>query len=208
MEENSKKMESDNQQLKEELRENNKEMEEKMGEKLEELREDNQLLREELTEVNQENLDKLDERMELLREEMSKELNDNKEYTNKKIEEETMVIKQQIMDIEGKCNQTEREVQKFKEEVNTKFTNIEEHSRRKMEENRRETQEELGKVRNQVAERCDGMEEAMTNITGQVRQSQEEMEVMRNRPNNFTGMPINENREWLNFRQYLSLIHI
>ena len=90
----------------------------------------------------------------------------------------------------------------FTEEVNTKFTNIEEYSRKKMEENRRETQEGLGKVRNQVAERCDGMEEAMTNITGQVRQSQEEMEVMRNRPNNFTGIPINENREWLNFRQY------
>ena len=41
-------------------------MEEKMGERLEELREDNQLLREELREVNQENLYKLDERMELL----------------------------------------------------------------------------------------------------------------------------------------------
>ena len=37
-------------------------------------------------------------------------------------------------------------------EVNTKFTNIEEHNRRKVEENRRETQEELGKIRNQVTE--------------------------------------------------------
>ena len=42
----------------------------------------------------------------------------------------------------------------------------------------------------------------MTNITGQVRQSQEEMEAIRNRPTNFTNIPINENREWLNFRQY------
>ena len=98
---------------------------------MEELREDNQLLREQLREVNQENLDKLDERMELLREEMSKELNDNKEYANKKLEEKTMVIKQQIMDIDGKCNQTEREVQEFKEVVNTKVTNIEEYSRKK-----------------------------------------------------------------------------
>ena len=49
-------------------------LEEKMGEKLEELREDNQILREELREVNQENLDKLDERMELLREELNKEI--------------------------------------------------------------------------------------------------------------------------------------
>ena len=47
-----------------ELKEDNKKLAEKMGEKLEELREDNQILREELREVNQENLDKLDKRME------------------------------------------------------------------------------------------------------------------------------------------------
>ena len=68
MEENSKKMENDNQLLREELREsskkveekmeeNNKKMEEKMGEKLEELKEDNQLLREELRAVSYTHLD-------------------------------------------------------------------------------------------------------------------------------------------------------
>ena len=44
--------------------------------------------------------------------------------------------------------------------------------------------------------------QAMTNITGQVRQSQEEMEVIRNRPTSFTNFPIKEHREWSNFRQY------
>ena len=39
-------------------------------------------------------------------------------------------------------------------------------------------------------------QETMANITGQVRQSREEMEAIRNRP------PVNESREWLNFRQY------
>ena len=73
------------------------------------------------------------------------------------------------MEVDERCSQTEREVQGFKEEVNTKITNIEEHNRNKLEENRRETQAELGKVRNQVTERCDGIEVAMTNITGQVR---------------------------------------
>ena len=57
------------------------------------------------------------------------------------------------MDIDGKCYQTEREVQEFKEVVNIKFTNIEEHSRRKVGEHRKETQEEFGKVWSQVAER-------------------------------------------------------
>ena len=97
---------------------------------------------------------------------MSKELNVNKKSINKKLEEETIMINQQIREIDGKCNQTEKEVQEFKEVVNIKFTNIEEHSRRKVEEQRKETQEEFGRVRSQVAERCDGMEEAMTNITG------------------------------------------
>ena len=46
------------------------------------------------------------------------------------------------------------------------------------------------------------MQETMTNITGQVRQRREEMEAIRSRPTHFTGLPINESREWLNFRQY------
>ncbi len=163
MEETSKKMED-------KLEENNKKMEEKMGEKLEELREDNQILREELREVNQENLDKLDEKMELLREELNKEINVNKKAMNNKLEEENIIVNRQIREIDGKCNQTEKEVQEFKEVVNIKFTNIEEHSRRKVEEQRKETQEEFGRVRSQVAERCDGMQEAMTNITGKEQQ--------------------------------------
>ena len=46
------------------------------------------------------------------------------------------------------------------------------------------------------------MEAVMTKFTRQVRQSKEEMEVIRNRPTNFTNFPMNESREWLNFRQY------
>ena len=88
---------------------------------------------------------------------------------------------------------------RFKEVVNTKVTNLEESTRKKAEENRKESQEELNKVRTRITERCDGMEEAMTNITGQVRQNQEDMEAIRSRPTSFTNIPINEN---------LSLIHI
>ena len=79
------------------------------------------MLREELREVNQENLDKLDERMELLREERNKEINVNKKAINKKFEEETVMMNQQIREIDGKCNQTEKEVQEFKEVVNIKY---------------------------------------------------------------------------------------
>ena len=80
---------------------------------------DNQLLREELREVNQENLDKLDERMELLRKEMNKELKDNKKSMNKKLEEETIIINQQIREVDERCRLTEGKVQEFKEVVNT-----------------------------------------------------------------------------------------
>ena len=86
MEETSKKIENDNQQLKEELRENNRKMEETMGERLEELREDNQLLREELREVNQENMNKLDERIELAKEELNKKITETKKSIVKKLE--------------------------------------------------------------------------------------------------------------------------
>ena len=138
----------------------------------------------------------------MLKEELSKEINDNNEATNKKLEEETIGIKQQIIEAGKKWSQTNQEVQDFKEEVNTKITNIEENNRNKWEENRRETQEELGNVWSQFTEKCDGIEVAMTNITGQVRQSQEEIELIRNRPTNITSIPTNESREWLNFRQY------
>ena len=133
---------------------------------------------------------------------MNKEIKDNKKSVTKRLEDETITINQQIREVDERCRLTEGEVQEFKEVVNTKVTNIEEYSRKKAEENRRESQEELSKVRTQITERCDGMEVVMTNITGQVRQSQEEMEAIRNRPTNFTNIPINENREWLNFRQY------
>ena len=125
----------------------------------------------------------------------NKEINVNKKAMNKKMEEENIMVNRQIREIDGKCNQTEKEVQEVKEVVNIKFTNIEEHSRRKVEEQRKETQEEFGRVRNQVAEQCNDMQETMTNITGQVRQSREEMEAIRNRPTHFTGLPINESRE-------------
>ena len=69
----------------------------------------------------------------------------NNESTNQRLEEETIVIKQQIREVDKRCNQTEREVQEFKEVVNTKITNIEEHNKTKLEENRKETQEELVK---------------------------------------------------------------
>ena len=107
-----------------------------------------------------------------------RKINENKKSINKKLEEETIIINQQIREVDERCRQTEWEVQEVKEVVNTKITKIEEHHKKKLEENRKETQEELSKVRNQVTERCDGMEVAMTNITGQVRQSQEEMEEM------------------------------
>ena len=149
---------------------------------MEKMDENNQLLREELREVNQKNIDKLDERIELLREELCKKINDNSESTNKKLEEETTGIKQQITEVDKKWSQTNQEIQDFKEEVHTKFTNIEENNWNKIEENQRETQEELGKVRSQFTEKCDGIEVAMTNITGQVRQNQEEIEFIRNRP--------------------------
>ena len=45
----------------------------------------------------------------MLKEELSKEDNDNKEYTNKEIEEETIVIKLQIREVDERCSQTERE---------------------------------------------------------------------------------------------------
>ena len=71
-----------------------------------------------------------------------------------------------------------------------------------MEETKKFALEEVNKVRTQVTERCDGVEAAMTNITGQVRQSQEEIELIRNRPSGYHNFPMSENREWLNFRQY------
>ena len=46
-----------------------------------------------------------------MKEELSKEINDNNESTTKKLEEETMEIKQQIKEVDERCSQTEREVQ-------------------------------------------------------------------------------------------------
>ena len=82
------------------------------------------------------------------------------------------------------------------------ITHVKEQQETKLEENKKFALEEMNKVRTHVTERCDGVEAAMTNITGQVRQSQEEIELIRNRPTGYHHFPMSENREWLNFRQY------
>ena len=80
---------------------------------------------------------KVDERIELAKEELSRKINDNKKSINEKLEEETIIIKQQIREVDERCRQTEWEVQ---EVVNTKITKIEEHHKKKWEENRKEAQ--------------------------------------------------------------------
>ena len=53
--------------------------------------------------------------MELLRKEMNKELKDNKKTINKKFEEETIIINQQIREVDERCRLTEGEIQEFKD---------------------------------------------------------------------------------------------
>ena len=137
---------------------------------IKERKEDKQSLKEDLSGINK--------NIESTNEELRKDIEEN----SKKMEEETITINQQIREVDERCRLTEGELQEFKEVVNTKVTNLEESSRKKAEENRKESQEELSKVRTQITERCDGMEVVMTNITDQVRLSQEEMKAIRNRP--------------------------
>ena len=98
--------------------------------------------------------------------------------------------------------QTENEVLEVREVITKEITQVQEQQKTKMEETKKFALEEVNKVRTQVTERCDGVEAAMSNITGQVRQSQEEIELIRNRPSGYHNFPMSENREWLNFRQY------
>ena len=129
--------------------------------------------RQELREVNQENMNKLDERIELAKEELNRKITDTKKSIIKKLEQEVVVVNQQIREVDERCRQTEGEVLEVREVINTEITQVKEHQRTKLEENKIFTLEEINKVRTHVAERCDCVEAAMTNITGQVRQSQE-----------------------------------
>ena len=147
-------------------------------------------------------MNKLDERIELAKEELNKKITDTKKSIVKKLEQEVVVVNQQIREVDERCRQTENEVLEVREVINKEITQVKEHQRTKLEENKIFALEEINKVRTHVTERCDGVEAAMTNITGQVRQSQEEIEIIRNRPTGYNHFPMSENREWLNFRQY------
>ena len=103
--------------------------------------------RQELREVNQENMNKVDERIELAKEVFNRKINDNKRAIIKKLEQETIIVNQQIREVDERCRQTESEVQEVREEINTEITQIKEHQKTKWEESRKETQEEMSKVR-------------------------------------------------------------
>ena len=164
--------------------------------------ENNQRLREELREVNQESMNKVDERIDLAKEEWNKKIMETKKSIVKKLEQEVVVVNQQIREVDERCRQTENEVLEVREVITKEITQVQEQQKTKLEETKKFALEEVNKVRTQVTERCDGVEAAMSNITGQVRQSQEEIELIRNRPSVYHNFPMSENREWLNFRQY------
>ena len=93
----------------------------------------NQQLREELRETNLENMNRLDGKMEALKEELSQKIAENNETTiSKKVEEEITVIEQKITRADEIWSQTEGEVQHIKTEINNKVTNIEETNRKNL----------------------------------------------------------------------------
>ena len=114
-----------------------------------------------------------------------------------------MCIRDRIREVDKRCRQTENEVLEVREVIHKEITHVKEQQETKLEEDKKFALEEMNKVRTHVTERCNSVEAAMTNITGQVRQSQEEIELIRNRPTGYNhNFPMSENREWLNFWQY------
>ena len=112
------------------------------------------------------------------------------------------MIEQKVTRADERWNQTEREVQSIKTEINTKVTNIEETNRKNLEEKLKETREDWERVQDRFTEKCDGIEAAVTSINSQVRQNQTDIDLFHSRPTSITSCPNNENREGINFRLY------
>ena len=62
--------------------------------------------------------------------------------------------------MDERCRRTECEVLEVREVINKEITQVKEHQKTKLEENRKLAQEEINKVRTHVTERSDGMEAA------------------------------------------------
>ena len=86
-------------------------------------------------------------------------------------------------------------------DLDANIDHVKEDNRVRMEVIQKE-QENLWKLQKQCGERCDHIDAAMTNITGQVRQNQEEIELIRTRPTNTASISTSENREGINFKNY------
>ena len=106
--------------------------------------------------------------------------------------------KQEIADMNERLGKANETITQNRVALNARIDRVKEDNRVLMEDIQKE-QENLGKLQKQSGERCDSINATVTNLTGQVRQNQEEIEMMRARPNNIAHISMNENREGINF---------
>ena len=72
----------------------------------------------------------------MAKEELNKKITETKKSIVKKLEQEVVVVNQQIREVDKRCRQTENEIREVREVINKEITQVKEHQRTKLEENK------------------------------------------------------------------------
>ena len=140
-------------------------------------------MKEEIRQINDENLRRINGRIEQVN-----------ETINQKVDKNDEERKQEIAKTNERLEQVNETLERDRVDLGAKINHVKEGNRVQMAVIQKE-QENLEKVQKQCGERCDHIDAAVTNKTGQVHQNQEEIELIRTRPTHIASIPTIENRE-------------
>ena len=93
----------------------------------------------------------------------------------------------------GKANET---IIQNKAVINTRIDQVQENSRIQI-EGIQKKQETLVNLQKQTGERCDHINTTVNNLTGQVCQNQEEIELIRTRPVSYTHLDVYKSQTYI-----------
>ena len=141
----------------------------------------------------------INEQNQELRENIHVRMEQFNEVINQKMDGNTEERRQEITKTNERIEQINETIEQNRVNLCSKIDQVKEDSCVQIETIQRE-QVNLEKVQKQCGERCDNIDISKNKINDQVRQNQEEIELVRTRPTNINSIPTTESREGINFK--------
>ena len=129
--------------------------------------------------------------------EISRKMEEGNAKLNTRVDAEIAVVREEITEVNKKCEQHGQDLKRTREEVDGRIDNIEEMTEARIESLKRMSQDEIKQVRTDVGERCEEISASVDTVRTltvanwekieelrqrEIVQMREEIEVIRNRP--------------------------